>query len=652
MAISDNLKEAQLFILVSGFVGLAIGYVLSNYQHQKRTKEIPSRPLILPFSPEDAQDLHLQHDKSQKVFIPVNSDSKNARSILLELEKAFRVSKSDLENICLAFVEDLELGLSMSYTDDLFSDSTPKKEKEKLVKKSTVPMLPSFVENLPTGNEEGCYLAIDFGGTHVRIIKVTLFGGGECARPSTPSRGSSSNHRSVSSNFSMVQKKMIIPDEMKVGSGYDLFDYIAQGVCDFLQEHSICSLDTLSEKIVIPLGFTFSFGVQQKTIDSGVILGWNKDFKCDDVLGLDPVQLLQQSLKKKGLEQIKVVALVNDTTGTLVAHAFSEPTTQIAAILGTGSNAAYNESVDRIKKFSICENAKNPSMLINTEFGAFNPDFSPTGKEPKGKILSRTKYDIKIDSCSKNPNRQTYEKLISGHYIGEIVRVVLIDLIKRKKLFKNVSEYEEENFGLLGAEHSFNGSYMSRIERDHSGTLADTKSLLQDILKISHRIEISDLKLIKYVCELVAIRSARLASATLAGIIHHLGLARLLCAPISPLNDTTLPSSLSDDPIYVAIDGSLFEHYPHYSNRMMDAFRELFGSKADSIRLCLAKDGSGLGAALTAAVVYHPDEGHSNNDLTSQYKATPPFLKTPKAKGGHSKNNSPAKSQLLVQKAH
>ena len=36
-----------------------------------------------------------------------------------------------------------------------------------------------------------------------------------------------------------------------------------------------------------------------KTIDSVIILGSHKDFICDDVLGLDPVQLLQQSFKKR-----------------------------------------------------------------------------------------------------------------------------------------------------------------------------------------------------------------------------------------------------------------------------------------------------------------------------------------------------------------
>jgi hexokinase len=46
-----------------------------------------------------------------------------------------------------------------------------------------------------------------------------------------------------------------------------------------------------------------------------------------------------------------VAALVNDTIGTLVAHAYEYPETQVGVILGTGANAAYIEKLENIKKF-------------------------------------------------------------------------------------------------------------------------------------------------------------------------------------------------------------------------------------------------------------------------------------------------------------
>ena len=155
---------------------------------------------------------------------------------------------------------------------------------------------------------------------------------------------------------------------------------------------------------------------------------------------------------------------------------------------------------------------------------------------------------------------------------------------------------------------------------------------MQDIFQIKHFLELSDLRLIKFVCELVAIRSARLASAAIAGLVHHLGLARLLITQVD-LSAECSDKLPADDPIFVAVDGSLFEHYPHYYNRMMDAFRELFGSKADSVRLCLAKDGSGLGAALIASLAGHPSAEATTGPSNHTPRAiTPVTRESPKEK--------------------
>lgn len=43
---------------------------------------------------------------------------------------------------------------------------------------------------------------------------------------------------------------------------------------------------------------------------------------------------------EKAKVPIKLVALVNDTTGSLIASNYVDPTTKIGVILGTGCNAA------------------------------------------------------------------------------------------------------------------------------------------------------------------------------------------------------------------------------------------------------------------------------------------------------------------------
>jgi hexokinase len=51
-----------------------------------------------------------------------------------------------------------------------------------------------------------------------------------------------------------------------------------------------------------------------------------------------------------------------------MSHAYSQPNTFIGVILGTGTNAAYVESMDNIVKFN--GERISREMIINTEWGA------------------------------------------------------------------------------------------------------------------------------------------------------------------------------------------------------------------------------------------------------------------------------------------
>ena len=46
-----------------------------------------------------------------------------------------------------------------------------------------------------------------------------------------------------------------------------------------------------------------------------------------------------------------VVALVNDTTGTMMSRALEDSDCKIGLILGTGTNACYMESLDAVGKW-------------------------------------------------------------------------------------------------------------------------------------------------------------------------------------------------------------------------------------------------------------------------------------------------------------
>jgi hexokinase len=67
-----------------------------------------------------------------------------------------------------------------------------------------------------------------------------------------------------------------------------------------------------------------------------------------------------------------MTALINDTTGTLIASHYVNPKTKIAVIFGTGCNAAYMESVGSIPKIKNLGIADDAEMAINCEWVCFD----------------------------------------------------------------------------------------------------------------------------------------------------------------------------------------------------------------------------------------------------------------------------------------
>ena len=71
---------------------------------------------------------------------------------------AFRIDRDELAATAAAFRYDIERGLEGNT-------------------ESTLPLLPAYI-GLPTGEEKGEYLALDFGGTNVRALRLRLLGNG------------------------------------------------------------------------------------------------------------------------------------------------------------------------------------------------------------------------------------------------------------------------------------------------------------------------------------------------------------------------------------------------------------------------------------------------------------------------------------------
>ncbi|XP_074563087.1 hexokinase-1-like [Curcuma longa] len=414
-------------------------------------------------------------------------------------------------------------------------------------------MLISYVDNLPTGDEAGLFYALDLGGTNFRVLRVQL-GGKE--------------GRVVKQEFEEVS----IPPQLMTGGSDELFDFIASALARFVASEG--------EDYHLPvgrqreLGFTFSFPVRQISIGSGTLVKWTKGFNIDATVGEDVVAELTRAMRRQGLD-MRVSALVNDTIGTLAGGRYHDEDVVAAVILGTGTNAAYVERAEAIPKWQGLL-PKSGDMVINMEWGNFSSSHLPI-----------TEYDRALDNESLNPGEQIYEKLISGMYLGEILRRILLRLAEEAALFgETVPEKLQVPFVLRTP-------VMSAMHHDKSSDLTVVGTKLKDELGISST-SLRTRKVVVQICDVVARRSGRLAAAGIVGIVKKVG------RDDAGEEGSRVPRTV------IAMDGGLYEHYTILSESVQCTVREMLGEEASaSVDIKMANDGSGVGAALLAASHSH-----------------------------------------------
>lgn len=439
-----------------------------------------------------------------------------------DILSSLHLGDETLRRVMALMLKEMELGLQVGGTS-----------------KADIKMLPSFVRSIPNGHESGNFLALDLGGTNFRVLLIKLADG----------------------KSEMASKIYRIPHEIMVGTGESLFDHIATCLAEFMKD----------EKLVhsgerLPLGFTFSFPCDQSGLTCGSLVTWTKGFKCSDVVGVDVVQLLAKAIKKRQDVDIDVVALLNDTVGTLMALGYTDQKCQIGVIVGTGSNACYLERIDRCPKLEPFADEISPEMIINTEWGAFGNNGCLA--------FIRTKYDDDCDKHSINPGKQIFEKMISGMYMGELVRLVLVDLVQKGLLFHGVGSED------LFTRGKFPTKYVSEIESDRLSeelSYSNTLNICED-LGIEN-VTMNDCLIIANVCSAVSTRAAYLSAVGISVLLNRM----------QKLDVT------------VGVDGSVYRFHPTFRFVLQEKISHLI-DPALKFSLKLSEDGSGRGAALVAAV--------------------------------------------------
>lgn len=333
---------------------------------------------------------------------------------------------------------------------------------------------------------------------------------------------------------------------------------------------------------------------------------WTKGFDIEDAIGKDVCALLQDEIDALHLP-VKVAALVNDTVGTLMARSYTSPGksgTLLGAIFGTGTNGAYVEKLERVKKMGTMEDGaefdkSTGEMIINTEWGSFDNPLA---------VLPNTPYDEELDRESVNPGIQMFEKRVSGMFLGEILRRAILALSKRTDIQffrdENSSKNDmhsttciDENSALY-KQWGIDTSFLSIVQGDQSHDLRIIRQVLDRDLAVSAASS-EDAQAVKILVSAIGRRAARLSAVAIGAIVINSG--RLNQG--ATLQGTGAVGE--EDVVDIGVDGSLVEYYPGFEDHIREALRGIpeIGPEGEKrIRIGIAKDGSGVGAALIALV--------------------------------------------------
>ena len=228
-------------------------------------------------------------------------------------------------------------------------------------------------------------IVIDAGGTNFRSCLVTFDKNGDA---------------SISE---MEKTKM--PGVERELSKKEFFDQFAKNL-----EHVKNKADCI--------GFCFSYPMQITDDGDGVLLGFSKEVKAPEVVGIKVGQCLKDALKEHGWNEIRRVTMLNDTVAALLAGAAAPSagrkySSYIGFILGTGMNAAYiqNEIKERNfqKQIVVCESGKMNKIVLSD-------------------------FDEAFDKTSARPGEFRLEKQCSGAYLG-FAALEMLHTAAEEKLF-------------------------------------------------------------------------------------------------------------------------------------------------------------------------------------------------------------------------
>ncbi|KAF1955860.1 actin-like ATPase domain-containing protein [Byssothecium circinans] len=486
-----------------------------------------------------------------------------------------------------------------------------------LAKTSLDQFLVTPVTALPTGKEKGKFISIDVGGSNLRVGFIELLGEQE------RKNGEESEVEKIRRSY---DRSWPIGDHLKMDKPEDLFEWIGDCIAEVIKD----ALDDVPPATESPfgnellLGITFSFPMAQKRLSEATLLPMGKGFAITSDLNLGKMLLAgyarhvakpttndenhtnakNPSSKKRKLSKlpsIRIAAITNDTVATFASLAYAvkaAPNSRVAMglIVGTGTNATVPMKLADLhpaKKDDLANPNEVDTVVINTEWTIQGTE------KPLLDLDIKTPWDLTLDANSDRPGFQPFEYMTSGRYLGELVRLVFVDL------------YSADAEAYLPPPLKTKNTILTRFLSEVVAR-ADEETLKRELERLYPSLESpkpfwtpARVRLLRDIASAVQQRSSALIAAACVGLldcVHDIAIDR-------PRQSTrrTAHDHAHDEELVIAYAGGTISQYPNWLETCQHWIDVLVkaGSKSNAgkkVVLREALDGGIIGAGVLAGM--------------------------------------------------
>lgn len=360
----------------------------------------------------------------------------------------------------------------------------------------------------------------------------------------------------------------------------------------------------LSEATLLPMGKGFAI-TSDLNLGKMLLAGYARHCAEPYINGHSHSDHSNKKRKLGQLPRIRVAAITNDTVATFASLAYAvkaAPNSRVAMglIVGTGTNATVPmqlKSLHPAKRKTLPNPEAVDTVVINTEWTIRGTD------KPLNDLHIKTPWDMTLDANSDAPGFQPFEYMTAGRYLGEIVRLVFVDIAS--------SESDAEIPPSLREKNAIPTRFLSEVVARMS--LAEVTNELKNkfpaVGSSSTYWTVSRVELLRSIAYAVQQRSSALVAAACVGLLHSVRDIHIE----DPKGDQASTVEMSPnrrrqhEELVIAYAGGTISQYPMWLETCQKWINALVdqGSKANASKTVIlreALDGGIIGAGVLASM--------------------------------------------------